>query len=274
MQPVATPSVALWPPDDTEESVLGTAFHQGTIGNVRFGINEAATAATLPGQAVPWQAGSQGLILGLRRRDGSQYQVLPDVFVYRHSFDIYRGSLSLAQDGPPALVVEMLSDATWESDVNLEEGKAWSYGDAGVAEYLILDPGGEHLQNEQSRGWRLTDGVHTPWERDARGRWVSALGFAVGYDGPWAMVLGRDGRLIPREGQVLRLLDTSRAEGRIEGARTMLLRVLTTRFGSPSAHLTERVEALGGLASLEAATEAALHASDVGAFIALLESAE
>ena len=249
---------------------MGTSSHQGTIGNVRFGINKAATAATLPGQAVPWQAGSQGLILGLRRRDGSRYQVLPDVFVYRYSFDIYRGSLSLAQDGPPALVVEMLGDAIWESDVNLEEGKAWSYGDAGVAEYLILDPGGEHLQNEEGRGWRLTDGVYTPWERDARGRWVSDLGFAVGPDGLWAMVWGRYGRLIPREGQVLRLLDTSQTEGRIEGARTMLFRVLTTRFGSPSAHLTERVVALDGLASLEAA----LHASGIGAFLALLESAE
>ena len=54
----------------------------------------------------------------------------------------------------------------------------------------------------------------------------------------------------------------------------MLLQVLTTRFGSLSARLTERVVALDGLASLEAATQAALHASDIGAFLALLELAE
>ena len=35
---------ALWPPDDTEESVLGTPYHQTTITNVRVGINEAAAA--------------------------------------------------------------------------------------------------------------------------------------------------------------------------------------------------------------------------------------
>ena len=39
-----------WPPDDTEESVVGTDFHQMTIMNVRFGINEVAHTLTLAGQ--------------------------------------------------------------------------------------------------------------------------------------------------------------------------------------------------------------------------------
>jgi hypothetical protein len=125
---------ALWPPDDTEESVLGTPYHQITITNVRVGINEAAAAATPPGSPVPWQAGSQSLILGLRRRDGTRYRVLPDVFVYRHPFDVYRPSLVLAQDGPPALVVEVPSPENWDSDIDLEWGKPWSYADAEVAE--------------------------------------------------------------------------------------------------------------------------------------------
>ena len=33
-----------WPPDDTEESVVGTDFHQMTITNLRVGITIAALA--------------------------------------------------------------------------------------------------------------------------------------------------------------------------------------------------------------------------------------
>ncbi|HWE60095.1 MAG TPA: hypothetical protein VHB98_00135, partial [Chloroflexota bacterium] len=110
--PVATPQ--LWPPDDTEESVLGTPYHQTTITNVRVGINEAAADATPAGGPLPWQAGSQSLILGLRRADGTRYRVLPDVFVYPRAFDLYRPSLALVGDGPPALVVEVLSPETWD----------------------------------------------------------------------------------------------------------------------------------------------------------------
>ena len=37
-------TVSHWPPDDTEESVLGLLLHQTTITNARYGLNEAATA--------------------------------------------------------------------------------------------------------------------------------------------------------------------------------------------------------------------------------------
>lgn len=270
MHPSAAPAVALWPPDDTEESVVGTPFHQGTIGNVRLGINEAAAAATMPGQPAPWQANSQGLILGLRRRDGSRYQVLPDVYVYRRPFGLDRGSLSLAQDGPPDLVIEMLSEATWESDVDLERGKAWSYADAGVAEYLIMDPGGAYLRGAQGRGWRLASGVYAPWEPDARGRWASDLGFSIGYDGPWAMVWGPDERQVPREGQVLRLLDEGVEQGRA-AMRALLLRVLASRLGPLPPAVADRIAAIGSLAEMEAAAEVALQATDLRMFLSLLD---
>ena len=44
MHETRTPAAALWPPDDTEESVLGSHLHQATITNGRTGVNEAATA--------------------------------------------------------------------------------------------------------------------------------------------------------------------------------------------------------------------------------------
>lgn len=274
MQPHSAAALALWPPDDTEESVLGTPYHQTTITNVRVGINEAAVDVAPPAAPVPWQAGSQSLILGLRRQDGTAYRVLPDVFVYRRPFDIRRPSLALAQDGPPALVVEILSEETWRSDVDTARGKAWSYAEAGVAEYLILDPEGEFLGDDRGRGWRLEGGEYVPWERDAAGRWVSSLGFAIGYEGAWAVVYRADGRGIPPEGRILRSLAESEARGRAEGevamARALLLRLLARRFGTVPEAVAVRLAAQVDVAVLEALADAALDVPTLDAFIALL----
>jgi Uma2 family endonuclease len=282
----STAALALWPPDDTEESVLGTPYHQTTITNVRVGINEAATAVTPPGGPPSWQAGSQSLILGLRRRDGTRYKVLPDVFVYRRPFDIYRPSLILAQDGPPALVVEVLSPENWDSDIDLEWGKPWSYADAGVTEYLILDPGDIFLSGERGRGWRLEAGRYVPWERDAASRWVSALGFAIGYEGAWAVVYGVDGLPIPWEGRILRSLaereERGRAEGSVEGeargeirgqaamARTLVQRLLARRFQAVPDEVAARLERIEDPALLEDFAGTALDVPDIATFIAQL----
>src|SRR5438309_1857240 len=66
-----------WPPDDTEESVVGTNLHQTTILNLRWGINEAATIHTVPGEPAPWHALDHTMLLGCRRPDGSPYTTLP-----------------------------------------------------------------------------------------------------------------------------------------------------------------------------------------------------
>jgi hypothetical protein len=288
---------ALWPPDDTEESVLGTPYHQTTITNVRVGINEAAEAAAPPEGPLPWQAGSQSLILGLRRRDGTRYKVLPDVFVYRRPFDIYRPSLVLAQDGAPTLVVEVLSPDNWDSDIDLTEGKPWSYADAGVAEYLILDPAGNFLGGERGRGWRLEAGRYVPWPPDAAGCWVSRLGFAIGYEGAWAVVYGVDGQRIPPEGRILRSLAEREARGRAEGlvegraeglveghagglvegrvamARTLVQRLLTRRFHVVPAAVAARLERVEDQALLEDLADVALDVPDIGAFMAQLPPA-
>jgi len=50
---LATPPMAGWPPDDTEESVLGTNLHQATITNVRWGLNEVASLFMPTDQAPP-----------------------------------------------------------------------------------------------------------------------------------------------------------------------------------------------------------------------------
>jgi hypothetical protein len=195
------PAVA-WPPDDTEESVLGTNLHQGTITNLRLGLNEAAVSATPPGGPAPWQALSQTAISGLRRWDGSAYTVMPDVFVMRRPIDERRATLELEQDGAPLLIAELLSPTTARSDLDLEKGKGYSYAHAGVAEYLIIDATGEYL-TEQIQGWRLANGVYVPWRPDAQGRWRSrTIAVSIGFEGARIAVYSGQGRRLPREGEI------------------------------------------------------------------------
>src|SRR5579862_6975554 len=145
-------AVEPWPPDDTEESVVGTDLHQKTIINLRWGLNEIARTRTTAGQAAPWQALSQTIVNGFERPNGTRYRTLPDVFVYRKPIDQERGSVALVTDGPPALIIEVLSDSTYEVDLDLQQGKGYSYARAGVQEYLALDPTGK-LESAGGRAW-------------------------------------------------------------------------------------------------------------------------
>jgi hypothetical protein len=63
------PPVDAWPPDDTEESILGTDLHQTTLTNLRWGINEAAHLNRQPGRPVPWKVLRQIALLGCLRPD-------------------------------------------------------------------------------------------------------------------------------------------------------------------------------------------------------------
>jgi hypothetical protein len=192
----------VWPPDDTEESVVGTDLHQMTIANLRVGINEVAHTQVARGQVVPWQALSQIMVRGFPRRDGPRLAAYPDVAIYAHPVDQTRGSLALTVDGPPALIIEVLSEETYDGDLDLEEGKGYCYAHAGVREYLMLDPTGGYLP-EQGRGWRLVEGVYRPWLPAERGRWYSeTLALAIGLEGVLATVYTPEGRPMLREGEI------------------------------------------------------------------------
>ena len=197
-------SADMWPPDDTEESVVGTDLHQMTIINVRLGLNEIADALAAPGQPAPWQALTQTVVLGFAHPDGTRYKTLPDVFVYRRAIDQRRGSVAIFTDGPPVLIVEVLSEATYDVDLDLERGKGYSYARAGVREYLTPDPSGEFVP-EQGRGWRLENGVYRPWLPDPSSRWQSEeVAAAIGVEGMLSAVYARDGRRQLREREIER----------------------------------------------------------------------
>ncbi len=198
-------SVALrepWPPDDSEESIVGTSLHQLTIRNLTFGTNEIAAQHTPPGGPPPWEALSQITLTGFQRQDGSRYKTMPDVFVYLKPIGRRRGSVSVIVDGPPVLILEVLSDGTYDHDLDLTAGKAYSYARGGVREYLTLDPTGEFVP-ELGRGWRLQDGIYVPWLPTSDGRWLSQqIPVAYSVEDEMAVVSTHDGQTQLREGEV------------------------------------------------------------------------
>ena len=201
-----------WPPDDTEESVAGSDRHQVTIINLRLGINELAHAAVQPGLPVPWHALSQTVLLGCRRRNGTDYSTMPDVFVYKKPIDPDRGSVSLESDGPPALIVEVASPSTFAKDLDCEAGKAWSYEQAGIREYLVVDPTGRFVP---TLVWarRLIEGRYRTWEPGADGLWWSEeIPIGIGVANGAVTVYDRAGGSMLREGELLTSIAFARAE--------------------------------------------------------------
>ena len=193
---------AAWPPDDTEVSCLGTNLHQTTITNLRWGLNEAARANQASGQPLPWTALSQMLLLGCRHPDGSYYRTYPDVFVYLAQVDGDRGSLAVDADGPPALVIEVLSEGTFEVDIDHIRGKGYSYARAGVPEYIVLDPTG-HFLAQGVAAWQLIDRQYRVWDPGQDGRWYSRqLAVAIALEGAQAAVYLSDGQRMLAEGEV------------------------------------------------------------------------
>lgn len=241
-----SPPTPSWPPDDTEESVVGTNLHQEAIRNLCSGLNEVAAGLAAPDGRLPWHAYGQTTITGWRHSNGSSYTTLPDVYVYRQAIDMRRSSLSLEDDGPPLLVIEVLSPTTYRADLDLEHGKGYSYARGEVQEYLTLDPTGEFAsyRPEQGRAWRLA-GVYRPWRPDHRGRWRSEqLGVAIALEGAMVAVYGPDGRRQLREGEVYRELAREVARREEEVARREEEQAARERAEAELARLRAEVERL------------------------------
>jgi hypothetical protein len=200
--PRPRPSMKVWPPDDTERSVLGIDLHQGTISYLRWGINQAAQLHKTAGHVVPWKATNQLPFVGCKRPDGTAYRTFPDVFVFPRPIDPLRGLFTLRVDGPPVLIIEILSPTTFKADLDLECGKPFSYAQAGVREYMAIDPTGAYLA-EGIRAWRLEDNRYQPWEADAKGRFQStSIAVAIGLEGMITTVYTHQGWAMPHEGEI------------------------------------------------------------------------
>jgi hypothetical protein len=233
-----------WPPDDTEESVAGSDRHQVTMINMRLGINELAHAAVRPGLPLPWHALNQTPLFGCKRRNGTAYKTMPDVFVYKKPIDPDRGSVSLEDDGPPALIVEVANPSTFTKDLDEQAGKAWSYEQAGIHEYLVVDPTGQFVP---TLVWaqRLYEGRYENWEPGANGLWWSEeIPIGIGVADDAVTIYDRAGGRLLREGELLTSIAHARAEAEQERAAAARARNEANQAREEAAALRRRLAEL------------------------------
>lgn len=125
--------------------------------------------------------------------------MLPDVFVHPRP-NPHPGSgqtLTFADVGIPLLAIEVLSEMTHGWDIDEERGKAWSYADAGVPEYIIVDYERRYI-DEHVRALRLVNGRWARWPATPQGRWESVtLDVSFEFDGLYLRVRDAAGRLKP-----------------------------------------------------------------------------
>lgn len=179
--------------DDTEETLVGASYHQDAIVTVYQSLQWHRRL-----HGLPWFIGNQLKLLVPRAGGRPAYSPSPDLLVHTTLGTDPRASLSVAREGPPALIIEVLSPATGLGTDLDPAGKLGAYAAMGVAEYLTFDPTGEIIA-DQLRAWRLgSDGMYAPWEPTAAWRWESALGIAFAPQGWQLRVFDEAGVPIPR----------------------------------------------------------------------------
>ncbi len=174
---------------DTEESVLGTEWHQDAISALADMLREVARR-----RGAAWGVCVTIALMGLRHEDGSDYDPRPDIMVLARPLPSGgMASIPIAEAGAPLFIAEVASESTVRNDVG---DKRAAYAAIGVPEYLVFDPGGGGLP-VPARGWRLREGVYAPWRAEADGSWRSGvLDVAFEPTRPYMNIRDRDGRAI------------------------------------------------------------------------------
>jgi Uma2 family endonuclease len=161
--------------DDTEESVMGSDWHQKAIFEAHGSLLSYAEDQTTAG-GPPWYVSSQvTVIVDLPRRQ-RPWQPKPDLFVVVGAPAIDRTSYDTRRDGPmPHFILEVTSESTWRDDI---ANKRDLYALAGVQEYVTFDPTGAFLP-EQIRAWRAGAKGFERWQplrrSDGTEVWRSAV---------------------------------------------------------------------------------------------------
>jgi Uma2 family endonuclease len=181
--------------DDTEETLVGSSFHQAAITALDNGLNFCG-----PGRGLPWFVGNQLRLILPREGGKPTAQPSPDIIVHPTLGNSGRSSLDVVVEGPPSLAIEVVSPATaLGRDLNVTEpvGKPQLYAAAGIREYLAFDPLAEFIR-EQVRAWLLGPQGISIWLPDANGRWVStSLGVSFAVQGALLRIYDQDGQLVP-----------------------------------------------------------------------------
>lgn len=193
-------------PDDTEESVVGTEWHQFAISFLVSTLRTYALDASLP-----WHVGHQLTLIG-PGTSNTPWRPKPDISIHPTAGPAFREELDTRTEGLPALLVEVLSPSTWEYDTSLRpEGKAWGYLEVWrTAEYLVFDPHGTYVA-EKCRGWRRQSGRLEPWRAGQNGRYESSLGVSFAADGTFLRAYDPQGQPMPFDFELSMQLREERA---------------------------------------------------------------
>jgi len=204
---------------DTEESVVGTFWHQKAIAGLADMLDDVSDR-----RAAAWGVCDQIALIGLQHENGTDYDPRPDIMVLRQPVQGNPASVRLADVGAPLFVAEMASDSTKDND---QGDKRQAYAAIGVPEYLVFDPDGT-LLSRPILAWRLQSGSYVSWLPRADGWWRSAaldVSFQPLGTLPILSVRDADGMVIEPTGQARRRLrDVERRlrveeQGRAEDAR-------------------------------------------------------
>ena len=190
-------------PDDTEERIVGTEWHQEAIGDTAGKVREGGRR-----QGAAWGVCEQIALAGLRHADGRPYDPRPDVMVLAQPLPT--GSIStiaLADAGAPLFILEVASRSTMGDDVG---DKRQAYETIGAREYMVFDPDGT-LLSTPLLAWRLDGDAFAPWHPDEDGLWRSAaLGISLRPTQPLLTVYDHAGQEIPGTGLLHALLAAER----------------------------------------------------------------
>jgi Uma2 family endonuclease len=180
-----------WLHDDTEEDLVGADWHQDAIRATVYSLRDLASERHLP-----WHVGDQLTLVGTRP-DGTEWRPSPDVMVHLEAGVEHRKEMVVRVDGPPALIVEVVSPSTWAYDVDTRRGKAFGYLHLGVPDYLVFDPHAD-LLGAPCRGWRQHGGVIEEWRPGTDGRYhTSVLGISLQPDGALLRIFDPQGNPVP-----------------------------------------------------------------------------
>ncbi len=197
-----------WLPADTEESVVGTEWHQEAGGALASMLRISAER-----QGDSWDACEEIELSDLFHEDGSPYPARPDVMVLARPLDKGRAATTVIESGVPLFIAEIASRSTVRND---RDGKRIAYAAIGVPEYVIFDPSERLLGGGRTvEAWRLPTPdarVYVPWLPEPDGEWRSqALGVALRPDPPFLSVRARDGLLIPPYAAAVREREAAQA---------------------------------------------------------------
>ena len=191
--------------DDTEDSVVGSEWHQFARALLVSSLYIYALDA-----ALPWHVGNQLTLVG-PGTGTTPWRPMPDFSVHATAGPALREELDIRAEGPPRLALEVVSSTTWEYDTDLREGKAWGYLElCQIPEYLVFDPQGSFVV-EQCRGWRRHGSRIEPWQPGASGRYESSLDVSFAVEGTFLRVYDPQGQALPFDFELRAQLREERA---------------------------------------------------------------